>query len=260
MQRNTVALPWPTNLRRMTCVINTHCVINLPAPSPGVFPQRRALATYVRRLYYPYLLHEPELQAAEGGALAAGACRTERWAGGGGRTGHRCRAASCLQRSQPSASNRPCQLSLQCGRTMMRRWRPPPLRASAPAGRWWCAACTTCPLCWLGWSGCVSRQVGKGGRPCMPHTLLCCVVRAGWASSLTLSRPVPFLLPCDSCPAAALPARRRPVGPEPRHAARGADGRGRGGAGAQRSRPQDLAPAGCGGICTLWCALGGWGL
>jgi len=27
--------------------------------------QRRALATYARRLYYPFLLHEPALQAAE---------------------------------------------------------------------------------------------------------------------------------------------------------------------------------------------------
>lgn len=34
--------------------------------------QRRALATYIRRLYYPYLLHEPEVQALQGGALAAG--------------------------------------------------------------------------------------------------------------------------------------------------------------------------------------------
>ena len=39
--------------------------------------QRRALATYVRRLYYPFLLHEPELAAAEAPqALVAG--------GGGG--------------------------------------------------------------------------------------------------------------------------------------------------------------------------------
>lgn len=33
--------------------------------------QRRALATYVRRLYYPFLLHEPELATVEGGALVA---------------------------------------------------------------------------------------------------------------------------------------------------------------------------------------------
>ncbi|KAL4426359.1 hypothetical protein ABPG77_004653 [Micractinium sp. CCAP 211/92] len=34
--------------------------------------QRRALATYARRLYYPFLLHEPQLQAVEGlGALVA---------------------------------------------------------------------------------------------------------------------------------------------------------------------------------------------
>lgn len=35
--------------------------------------QRRALATYARRLYYPFLLHEPQLQAVERlGALVAG--------------------------------------------------------------------------------------------------------------------------------------------------------------------------------------------
>lgn len=35
--------------------------------------QRRALATYARRLYYPFLLHEPQLQPVEGlGALVAG--------------------------------------------------------------------------------------------------------------------------------------------------------------------------------------------
>ncbi|PRW58200.1 acetyl- carboxylase 1-like isoform A [Chlorella sorokiniana] len=41
----------------------------LDHPEPLV--QRRALATYIRRLYYPYLLHEPEVQALAGGALAA---------------------------------------------------------------------------------------------------------------------------------------------------------------------------------------------
>ncbi len=47
-----------------------------PPPSLPASPlcvQRRALATYIRRLYYPYLLHEPEVQALQGGALAAGA-------------------------------------------------------------------------------------------------------------------------------------------------------------------------------------------
>lgn len=44
---------------------------------PPLSVQRRALATYIRRLYYPYLLHEPEVQALQGGALAAGASPTD---------------------------------------------------------------------------------------------------------------------------------------------------------------------------------------
>ena len=57
--------------------------------------QRRALATYVRRLYYPFLLHDPQLAAVAEGpakALAAGglgggwrAVGGGRWTVGGGR-------------------------------------------------------------------------------------------------------------------------------------------------------------------------------
>lgn len=35
-------------------------------------PQKRALITYIKRIYYPFLLHEPELHSADKALIAGG--------------------------------------------------------------------------------------------------------------------------------------------------------------------------------------------
>ena len=171
--------------------------------------QRRALATYVRRLYYPYLLHEPELAAAEG-ELAAGALPFSE-AG---------QAAVPLLRQLPSFPSSvpersdlltlPCrQPPLQCGPTTMRPWQPRPWRASAPAAPWWCAACTTCPLRWRAWSACASRRVSWGqGQPAAWSALRrLCGGLLGWFAvcCVLAQRHLP------SCSATHAPMRCRPL-------------------------------------------------
>lgn len=107
--------------------------------------QRRALATYARRLYYPFLLHEPQLQPVEGlGALVAGERRpwpcthnvadAAPWAGRADLPAllpSPVRPACCswpvhskmLRHLDPfHRHNNACPV--QCGRTPTPRWRP----------------------------------------------------------------------------------------------------------------------------------------
>lgn len=153
---------------------NHSSALALPAP-PRPGSQHRALATYIRRLYYPYLLHEPEVQALAGSALAAGALRLFPCGSSFVRAAC-CIArlspgmllpASCSARTSPGADgvdwlgkaldvhqccaanpalNPPQPLPPQCGPSTTPRWLPHPLLASVLGVHLCCAACTTCPL------------------------------------------------------------------------------------------------------------------
>jgi hypothetical protein len=128
--------------------------------------RRRALATYAKRLYHPFLLHEPELREV-GDALLAGqsaACLRpgvrlhsitvlcepsgRQWLH---RIGTACASAPALTvparlPALPASNLLHCLTALQSGHTTMWPWPQPPSAASAMAAPSSCAACTTCPL------------------------------------------------------------------------------------------------------------------
>lgn len=194
---------------------HSYSVLTASHPAPGLmFPLLSLLcaAPCAGHLHPPPVLPVPPARARGAGAAgrrAGGRCESiarvvlldayccvglRRGRSAGLRRTCSCSTAAVLQHHWFQKRLPPSHLSLsQSGPSTTPQWPPRRLPGSAPAARWWCAACTTCPLRWHSWSSCAARPVSRG---CGAQILDC--------AHCDCSGPTALLLWCD-CPCLFIP-------------------------------------------------------